>query len=101
MELNQRNHLVIFEVMKEDGLVSDIRIDRPLLHLNGAVAWDVRVTVTYADPVAAHWQSDLPEYGAAKARLFENLAQHAAEEAERLALIDAHWDVIVYEPTAE
>ena len=33
---------------------------------------------------------------AAVARLFPDRAAHEAEEQERMEMLDAHWDVIVY-----
>ena len=94
--LYKKNHLPIVEAMIEEDLVQEVSFEYPLLHLPGEGAWDVRITVVWSNALAVYWQADLPQWKAAVARLFPDRAAHEAEEQERMEMLDAHWDVIVY-----
>lgn len=96
VELYKKYHLTILEALQAEGVIDAVKIDYPLLHMPGEAGWDVRVTIVWRDTLAAYWQSDLPQWKAAKKKLFPDLAVHAEEEKECMELLDGHWDVIVY-----
>lgn len=96
MALYKQNHLPILEAMKAEGLVNSIRMDQPVTHGSGEAGWDLRVTIVFADPIVAYWQTDLPKAKELVGALFEDQAAHRAAEQQRMGLVDSHWDVMSY-----
>ena len=94
--LYAKNHAPILEAMRQEGFITDIRVDEPVTHLAGGQRWDLRVTLVFRDGNAAIAD---PAYekaaAAARARLYPDTATFRTEEAARFALLEEHWDVVV------
>ena len=96
--LYKSNHQPLLREMRKAGLIVEMRTDEPFTHMAGGERWDMRVTITFRDGASAvelggAWDT---AFDAAKARLYPDKAKFEAEEAQRFALIEEHWDVIVY-----
>jgi hypothetical protein len=101
--LYRRNHHPILVEMQKQGFIKSMRMDLPYTHMAGGPRWDVRVTITYADPASA-MPVDGPfdtAWQAAEKRLYPDNAALKAAEARRFAMLEDHWDVIVVESTAQ
>lgn len=96
LDLYRANHLPIQKALIDDGLITSVLIEFPATHMSGEGAWHVRVTTVWRDSLAAWWQNELPQWRAARARLYPDSDSHAAAERARLELLDAHWDVVIY-----
>lgn len=97
-QLYKRNHEPLLIEMQKLGLIVDLHTDEPFTHMAGGERWDMRVTIIYRDGASAvelggEWDT---AFEAAKARLYPDEAKFEAEEARRFALVEEHWDVIVY-----
>ena len=95
--LYKLNHQPLLEEMKRQGFITRIETEEPFTHMAGGQRWDLRVTITYRDAPAAvvvggAWDK---AFDAAIARLYPDKAKLDAEEAQRFALLEEHWDVIV------
>lgn len=96
--LYKRNHEPLLREMQKLGFIADMRTDEPFTHTAGGERWDLRVTITFRDGASAvelggEWDK---AFAAAKARLYPDKAKFETEEAARFALLEEHWDVIVY-----
>jgi len=97
-ELYKRNHEPLLREMQKQGFLVELHTDEPFTHMAGGQRWDLRVTMTYRDGASAvelggEWDT---AFEAAKARLYPDKATFEAEEARRFALVEEHWDIIVY-----
>ena len=96
--LYDKNHAPLLKQMQKAGFIRSIRVDEPFTHLAGGPRWDLRVTIVFRDAAAAisdpQWEALMTE--TAK-RLYPDKAVFDAEEDRRFALLEDHWDVIVYE----
>lgn len=97
-KLYAANHAPLLEDMKTAGFITAIRVDEPFTHMAGGPRWDLRVTIDFRDAAAAiadpRWDKLWAE---AKQRRYKDLARFEAEEAERFALLEDHWDIVVTE----
>lgn len=95
--LYKANHQPLLDEMKRQGIITRIETEEPFTHLAGNQRWDLRVRITYRDaPSAVLVGGPFDQaFEAAKARLYPNKKKLDAEEAQRFALLDEHWDVIV------
>ena len=95
--LYKRNHEPLLAEMRKQGFITSMRTDEPFTHMGGAQRWDLRVTITYRDAAAAVLVGGRFDeaFEAAKARLYPDKAKLEAEEAQRFALLDEHWDVVM------
>ena len=95
--LYKANHQPLLDEMKRQGFITRIETEEPFKHLAGNQRWDLRVTITYRDAPSAVLVGGPFDvaFEAAKARLYPNKKQLDAEEAQRFALLEEHWDVIV------
>ena len=91
------NHQPLLDEMQRQGFITRIEVEEPFTHLAGNQRWDFRVTITYRDAPSAvlvGGQFDVA-FKAATAKLYPNKKRLDAEEAQRFALLEEHWDVIV------
>jgi hypothetical protein len=93
IELFERNHLPILEAQVESGRLREVRRFVPRWHGDGRADWDVMTSIKYRDWVALQEHSE----AAIAERLFPDQERYRAEERERFALLDAHWDVVLEE----
>lgn len=97
--LYKKNHEPILTEMQKRGFITAMRIEEPFTHLAGDVRWDLRVTITYKDGTTAvgdepgGWYETAQEVGK---KLYPDKKAHEAIEAQRMGLLEEHWDVIVY-----
>lgn len=97
-KLYDRNHAPVLKEMQRLGWLKTMRMDQPFTHMAGGPRWDLRVTLTFRDADAAvaldkgGWD-DVAE--AAMTRLYPDKEKHVREEAERMAMLEEHWDVVV------
>lgn len=97
--LYKKNHEPILTEMQKRGFITAMRIEEPFTHLAGDVRWDLRVTITYRDGTTAvgdepgGWYETSQEVGK---KLYPDKKAHEAVEAQRMGLLEEHWDVIVY-----
>ncbi|GMW07747.1 MAG: hypothetical protein QY320_13580 [Gammaproteobacteria bacterium] len=92
LELFLRNHYPVLEKQLETGRVRDVRIEQPRLHGTEAERWDYRVTLVFANVIAAHDKTHEPMVIRA---LYPDQERFAREEAHRFGLLLAHWDLPV------
>ena len=98
--LYARNHAPLLEAMAREGFVSTIVMEEPFTHLAGGERWDLRVTVTYRDADSA---LSGPAMEAAWDQAWSRIygkddpegERFRAEEAQRFAMVEEHWDVVV------
>ena len=95
--LYKLNHQPLLDEMKRQGFIARIDSEEPFTHMAGGQRWDLRVTITYRDApsavvVGGAWDK---AFEAAKARLYPDQKKLEREEAQRFALLEEHWDVIV------
>lgn len=99
-KLYAANHAPLLEDMQKAGFITSIRVEEPFTHMAGGPRWDLRVTVTFRDAAAAiadpRWDQLWEE---ARRRRFPDSARFVAEEAQRFALLEEHWDVVVNQVT--
>lgn len=93
VELFERNHLPILQAQLAEGRYTDVRASVPRFHGDGRADWDFLVSITYRDWAAVEEHADR----SLVARLYPDRAAHAAEEARRFSLLEAHWDVVLEE----
>jgi hypothetical protein len=95
--LYRKNHQPVLEAMKDQGFITAIRMDEPFTHLAGDERWDLRVTITFRDAESAVGGGGAYDQaaGAVMERLYPDRAAFEREEAQRFALVEEHWDVIV------
>ena len=95
--LYRKNHHPALTAMQQQGFITAKQIEEPFTHLAGAGRWDVRVTITFKDADSAI--TGVGGYNRAVTAVMEKLypdrAAHDREEAQRFALVEEHWDVIV------
>lgn len=96
-KLYDRNHAPVLKEMQRLGWLKTMRMDEPVTHMAGGPRWDLRVTLTYRDAEAAVGDGYSQAAEAAMTRLYPDEAKHIREEAERMAMLDEHWDVVVAE----
>lgn len=96
LELWRKNHLPFLQRMRDKGVVSEVRVDKPREHLSEEHRWDLRVTVVYRDASAAYSPEKITEddYGAIIKDL-QGEATFKKEEQRRFEILLAHWDVNV------
>ena len=82
--------------MRDKGVVSEVRVDKPREHLPEEHRWDLRVTVVYRDASVAYSPDKITEadYGAIIKGL-QGEATFKKEEQRRFEILLAHWDVNV------
>lgn len=95
--LYERNHAPVLREMQRLGFITAIRMEEPFTHMAGGPRWDLRVSITFRDAEAAVVSGGEFDrvFGATEARLFPNRAVYASEEAQRFALLEDHWDIII------
>jgi hypothetical protein len=97
-KLYAANHAPLLEDMKKAGFITAIRVEEPFTHMAGGPRWDLRVTIDFKDAAAAiadpRWDKLWDE---AKKRRYQDQARFEAEEAQRFALLEDHWDIVVNE----
>jgi hypothetical protein len=96
LELWRKNHLPFLQRMRDKGVVSEVRMDKPREHLPEEHRWDLRVTVVYRDASAAYSPDKITEadYGDIIKGL-QGEATFKKEEQRRFEILLAHWDVNV------
>lgn len=97
MRLYRKNHQPVLAAMQQQGFITAMRMEQPFTHLAGGERWDLRVTITFKDAESAVGGGGAYDRaaGAAMDRLYSDVALHTREEAQRFALVEEHWDVIV------
>jgi hypothetical protein len=95
--LYEKNHAPLLRELQKQGFILSIVNEAPFTHMAGGARWDLRVTIVYRDADAAVGRGGPFDaaYGAAMKTLWPDSKTHAREEAQRFALIEEHWDVIV------
>ncbi|MEO6113368.1 MAG: hypothetical protein ABIP07_02825 [Sphingomicrobium sp.] len=95
--LYKLNHQPILKEMQRQGFITDMKMDEPFTHMAGGPRWDLRVTITYRDPLSAVVAGGAFDKASdvAKTRLYRDQAKLKADEAMRFGLLEDHWDVIV------
>lgn len=102
LKLYRKNHEPLLKEMQKRGFISAMKMDEPYTHMAGGPRWDLRVTIVYRDATAAvgnepgGWDDVSEEV---EKKLYPDKAQHETEESRRMALLEEHWDVLVYEIT--
>jgi triphosphoribosyl-dephospho-CoA synthetase len=91
VELFRRNHWPILREELAAGRYTAVEMWTPRFHGEGRADWDVLVSITYRDWAAIEEHTDAE---IAK-RLYPDQAAFRREEAQRFALLDAHWDVVL------
>lgn len=94
LRLFMKNHYPVLAKQIETGRLRAVRIQQPTLHWTEADRWDYRVTLEFANVVAAHDKTHEP---AVIRALYPDQQRFAAEEQRRFELLVAHWDVPVVE----
>lgn len=92
LQLFMRNHYPVLTKQVETGRIRDVRIEKPRLHNPEADRWDYRVTVVYANVLAAH---DTTHEPLIINELFPDQEAFRQEESRRFEIMLAHWDVPV------
>ena len=97
LRLYTKNEAPVLAELQRAGLILSYSAERPLTHMAGDARWDFRVRVTYRDPEAAVATGGTFDaaWAAAVKKLFPNAAEREAEERQRAAIVEEHWDVIV------
>lgn len=99
-KLYKKNHEPLLKEMKKRGFITAMKMDEPFTHMAGGVRWDLRVTITYRDGIAAvgdepgGWDDVSDEV---EKKLYPDKAAHEAEESRRMGLLEEHWDVLIYQ----
>ena len=91
MSLFRRNHLPILKEQQAAGRYTAVELYTPRFHGDGRADWDILVSITYRDWAAIQEHSDAE----IARRLYPDQDAFKAEEAQRFALLDAHWDVVL------
>lgn len=100
LKLYKKNHEPLLKEMQKRGFITAMKIDEPFTHMAGGPRWDLRVTITYRDGIAAvgdepgGWDDVSNEV---EKKLYPDKATHESEESRRMGLLEEHWDVLVYE----
>lgn len=97
LRLFDKNEAPVLAELQRQGLIRSFVVERPFTHMAGDERWDFRVRATYRDPEAAvgiGGSFDKAWEGAVK-KLFPNASERQAEERQRAAIVEEHWDVIV------
>jgi hypothetical protein len=97
LRLYTKNEAPVLAELQRQGLILSYSAERPFTHMAGGARWDFRMRVTYRDPetaVATGGTFDAA-WAAAVKKLFPNAAEREAEERQRAAIVEEHWDVIV------
>jgi hypothetical protein len=92
LRLFLRNHYPVLRKQLETGRIRDLRIEQPRLHNPEADRWDYRVTLVFANVVAAHDKTHEPPIILS---LYPDQETFRREEARRFELMIAHWDLPV------
>ena len=89
--LFRKNHLPILRDQLAGGRFTDVRMATPRFHGDGRADWDVLVSITYRDWAAIqdHSEAEIAR------RLYPDQETFKAEERQRFALLEAHWDVVL------
>jgi len=98
LRLFMRNHYPVLRKQLETGRIRDIRIEQPRLHNPEADRWDYRVTLVFANVVAALDQTHEPMIIRS---LYPDQETFRQEEARRFEMMLAHWDLPIVEIQAE
>jgi len=94
LQLFMRNHYPVLEKQLETGRIRDIRIEKPRLHNPEADRWDYRVTLVFANVLAAHDSTHEPEIIRS---LYPDEEAFQQQESRRFEIMLAHWDLPVVE----
>jgi len=92
LRLFLRNHYPVLRKQLETGRIRDVRIEQPRLHNPEADRWNYRVTLVFANVVAAHDKTHEPQIIRS---LYPDQETFRREEARRFELLLAHWDLPV------
>ena len=91
MALFRRNHWPILQEQLAAGRYTAVELYTPRFHGDGRADWDILVSITYRDWSAIQEHSDAE----IARRLYPDQEAFKAEEGQRFALLDAHWDVVL------
>lgn len=97
LRLYKLNHAPLLAEMKKQGFITSLRTDEPFTHMAGNQRWDLRVTISYRDAASAVEIGGAFDqaFEKAKASLYRDEKKLDAEEAQRFAMLEEHWDVVV------
>jgi hypothetical protein len=89
--LFRKNHWPILRDQLAAGRFNDVWMATPRFHGDGRADWDLLVSITYGDWTAIedHSEAEIAR------KLFPDQETFKAEERQRFALLDAHWDVVL------
>ena len=89
--LFRKNHWPILRDQLAAGRLVDVRMATPRFHGDGRADWDVLVSIAYRDwaGVQDHSEAEIAR------RLYPDQETFKAEERQRFALLEAHWDVVL------
>lgn len=101
LRLYEKNEAPVLAELKRQGLILSYSAERPFTHMAGAQRWDFRVRVAYRDAEAAVGTGGAFDkaWAGAVAKLFPKAEEREAEERQRAAIVEEHWDVIVMSHT--
>lgn len=91
-----KNHYPVLTKQIETGRLREVRIEQARLHNPEADRWDYRVTLVFANVVAAHDKTHEPMI---MRLLYPDQDTFQREEARRFELLLAHWDTPVVDIT--
>jgi hypothetical protein len=98
LALFKKNHLPLLKVLKDQGRIVEIEMDKPRYHASEDGRWDFRVTITWKSFSA----SDDPGSEQALVRkLFPDQETYKREEQRRFEVLLAHWDVPIVDVNVE
>ena len=92
LRLFLRNHYPVLRKQLETGRIREVRMEQARLHYPEADRWDYRVTLVFANVVAAH---DTTHEPLIIRNLYPDQETFRKEEARRFELLLAHWDLPV------
>ena len=97
LRLYRKNHQPALKAMQQQGFITAMRMEEPFTHLAGGERWDLRVTITFKDADSAVVGGGDYERAMTKVmqQLYPDRAAFEREEAQRFALVEEHWDVVV------
>jgi hypothetical protein len=90
LELFRKNHYPLLARQLETGRILEIRAEQPRFHTGEADRWDYRVTLVYANLMAAH---DSAHEASLIPDMYPDQETFQREEQRRFELLLGHWDV--------
>ena len=95
--LYERNEATLLREMKRNGFVTALSFEEPFTHMAGGPRWDFRARITYRDAIGAVETGGSYDkaFEAAQAKFRPDKALFDKEQAQRMSLLEDHWDVVM------